>query len=61
MNSFSESNKVFFHLRDEERPLEEEVSKMSNFSILAVKSILQKVRNYLRDKLRSKYFYEWCK
>ena len=54
----SELNRFVFHLRDVERLSDEEVSKISDLSIAAVKSILRKVRIYLRDKLHSKCFYE---
>ncbi len=58
VNELPESYRMVFHLRDIEGMTNEEVSKVLEISVPAVKSRLHRARLYLRDKL-SDYFYEW--
>lgn len=58
VNELPESYRVVFHLRDVEGLSNEEVSKVLEISVPAVKSRLHRARLFLRDRL-SDYFYEW--
>ena len=58
INELPESYRVVFHLRDVEGLSNEEISKILELTVPAVKSRLHRARLFLRDKL-SDYFDEW--
>lgn len=58
INELPESYRVVLHLRDVEGLSNEEISKILDLTIPAVKSRLHRARLFLRDKL-SDYFDEW--
>ncbi len=58
VNELPESHRTVFHLRDVEGFSNEEVAKILELSIPAVKSRVHRARLFLRDKL-SGYFYEY--
>ena len=58
VNELPESFRVVFHLKDIEGLSNEEISKVLDISVPAVKSRLHRARLFLRDRL-SDYFSEW--
>jgi len=60
INELPEPYRIVFHLRDIEGLSNEEVAKVLELSVPAVKSRLHRARLFLRDKL-SDYFFEWGK
>ncbi len=60
INEHPESFRIVFHLRDVQGLSNEEVSKILDLTVAAVKSRLHRARLFLRDKL-SDYFNEWRK
>jgi RNA polymerase sigma-70 factor (ECF subfamily) len=60
VNELPVAYRVVFHLRDVEGFSNEEVAKVLDLSLAAVKFRIHRARLFLRDKL-SDYFYEWRK
>jgi RNA polymerase sigma-70 factor (ECF subfamily) len=60
IDELPEPYRIVFHLRDIEGLSNEEVAKVLEISVPAVKSRLHRARLFLRDKL-SDYFFEWGK
>ncbi|MDA2918105.1 sigma-70 family RNA polymerase sigma factor [Desulfobacterota bacterium AH_259_B03_O07] len=60
VNELPESFRIVYHLRDVEGLSNEEISKILDLSVPAVKSRLHRARLFLRDRL-SDYFDEWRK
>jgi len=60
IDELPEPYRIVFHLRDIEGLSNEEVAKVLELSVPAVKSRLHRARLFLRDKL-SDYFFEWGK
>ncbi|MFQ5788701.1 MAG: RNA polymerase sigma factor [Thermodesulfobacteriota bacterium] len=58
VNELPESFRIVFHLRDIEGLSNEEISKILDLTVPAVKSRLHRARLFLRDRL-SDYFNEW--